>query len=237
MLSKAKLMMAAFGLLAGASLAQPPADASIEDLVRQAEARAGALKARLTGVDAGQAADRASRYEADARALAAGNRERLRQGMTYLSPEFNIDPYAEVDPAGEGVIYIAVSLSMPKASLRELARDANAAGATLVIQGLVGNSFVKTRTELRGIFVEGEAAGLIIDPRVFRQFGVTRVPSFIVAPQGIEPCEEGLDCKRSDAPFDVVRGNISLRQALTILSDKGDAAPQIARTALARLGG
>lgn len=219
------------------ALAQTMQTSGIEDLVDQALARASDLKKTLTGVDADGALAKAKAYQADAASLSAGNRERLRQGMSYLSADYRIDPYGD-DAAGnrdEGVVYIAVSLSMPQASLRELARDANRAGATLVIRGLVDNSFAKTRSALKAVFVEGEEAGLVIDPRVFQQFHIDRVPAVIVAQEPVQPCENGLECERPEVPFDVVRGNISLEQSLKLLASRGEASPGVARQALERL--
>lgn len=225
-------------VLAGMTLAQSAAGPDIEELVRTAEARAAQMRSQLTGLNPDDVVTRSARFSDDAQALSAGNRNRLREGMRFLSQDMRVDPYAAPESdIGPGVIYVAVSLSMPKAALRQLARDAHAAGATLVIRGLVGNSFTKTQRALKNIFVEGEEAGLVIDPRVFQQYHVTRVPAVIAAPQEVVSCENGLDCARPEVPFDVVRGNISLPAALKILSEKGQAAPEASRQALKRIEG
>lgn len=224
--------------MSGITLAQSAAGPDIEDLVRSAEARAAQTRAQLTGLDPDDIVARSARFTDDAKTLSAGNRARLREGMRFLSQDLRIDPYAAPDSdIGPGVVYIAVSLSMPKGSLRQIARDAHAAGATLVIRGLVGNSFARTQRAVKDVFVEGEEAGLVIDPRVFQQYHVTKVPAVIAAPQEVVSCESGLDCDRPEVPFDIVRGNISLGAALKILSEKGDAAPQAARQALKRMEG
>lgn len=216
--------------------AQAVTGPTVEDLVNQAQSRADALKGTLTGIDPRATMDRAKQYTQDARALNDGNRDRIRRGVTFLAKEYQVDPYLNSDEISEGVVYIAVSLSMPKASLRQLARDAEKAQAVLVIRGLLDGSFTKTQTALKGVFVEGEPAGLIIDPRVFQQYHVERVPSFIAATDEVQPCEEGIECDRPDVPFDVVRGNVSLGQALRLLADKGTAAPDVAAKALSRMG-
>ncbi len=219
------------------ALGQAMQSAGIEELVNHALARASELTATLTGVDADGVLARAQAYQADAASLSTGNRDRLRQGMSYLSADYRIDPYGDDAAEGNdgGVVYIAVSLSMPQSSLRQLARDADKAGATLVIRGLVDNSFARTRTALKSVFVEGEEAGLVIDPRLFQQFHVDRVPAVIAAPEPVQPCEDGLDCERAAVPFDIVRGNISLEQSLNLIGARGDAAPDAARRALERL--
>lgn len=223
-------------VLGGIVLAQALKGPSFEDLVNQAQARADAMKGTLTGLDPQSTIERAEQYQRDAQALSSGNRDRLRKGLSFLAPEYQADPYLADAPISDGVIYVAVSLSMPKASLRQLARDAEKAQAVLVIRGLLDGSFTKTQAALKGVFVEGEPAGLIIDPRVFQQYHVERVPSFISATDEVQPCDEGLDCNRPDVPFDVVRGNVSLAQALHLLADKGNAAPDVARRALSRMG-
>lgn len=240
MRSKSFTLLLTFGLLivGGMTLAQSAAGPDIEDMVRTAEARAAQTRAQLTGLDPDDIVTRSARFTDDAQTLSAGNRTRLREGMRFLSQDLRVDPYAAPDSdVGPGVIYVAVSLSMPKASLRQVARDAHAAGATLVIRGLVGNSFVRTQRALKEVFVEGEEAGLVIDPRVFQQYHVTKVPAVIAAPQEVVSCENGLDCDRPDVPFDIVRGNISLGAALKILSEKGEAAPEASRQALRRMEG
>ena len=223
-------------LLGGLVLAQALTGPNIEDLVNQAQSRADTMKGTLTGLDPQSTIERAKQYQSDAQALSSGNRDRLRKGLNFLAPEYRVDPYLADNQVSDGVIYIAVSLSMPKASLRQLARDAEKAQAVLVIRGLLDGSFTKTQAALKGVFVEGEPAGLIIDPRVFQQYHVERVPSFISATDEVQPCDEGIDCNRPDVPFDVVRGNVSLAQALHLLADKGTVAPDVARRALSRMG-
>ncbi len=223
-------------VVGGLVVAQALKGPSIEDLVDQAQARADAMKGSLTGFDPQTTVDRAQQYRSDAQALSAGNRDRLRKGLGFLAPEYRVDPYLADEQVSGGVIYIAVSLSMPKASLRQLAREAEKAQAVLVIRGLLDGSFTKTQAALKGVFVEGEPAGLIIDPRVFQQYHVERVPSFISATDEVQPCDEGIECNRPDVPFDVVRGNVSLGQALQLLADKGTEAPDVARRALSRMG-
>ncbi len=240
MRSRTFALLTTFGLLVlgGMSLAQSAASPDVEDLVRAAEARAAQTRAQLTGLNPEDIATRSARFSDEAQTLSAGNRNRLRDGMAFLSQDLRTDPYAAPESdIGPGVIYIAVSLSMPKPALRQLARDAHAAGAALVIRGLVGNSFARTQRALKDVFVEGEEAGLVIDPRVFRQFHIERVPAVIAAPQEVTPCGSGFDCDRAEVRFDVVRGNISLKAALKLLADRGQAAPAAARQALSRMEG
>ena len=53
--------------------------------------------------------------------------------------------------------------------------------------------------------------GVAIDPRLFRLFGVERVPAVVVAPGGVPPCRSAWLRRRTRAPpHDLVAGNIGL---------------------------
>ena len=211
------------------------AGADLAELVRNAEARAETAKAEILGIETAPI-QRSQQYQREATELAQGNRDRLRKGLTYLGKGYNVDFFDMENAVEEGVVYVAISLSMPRESLRQLAADAQKAGAVLVLRGFVDGSFKKTRQLMLSIFTEGEEAGVIIDPRVFQQYQIDRVPSFVAATAPVESCEDGgLECVRPTVPFDVVRGNIPLATALQILAEKGDAAPFAARRSLQRL--
>ena len=209
------------------------------NLVDLAEARSKTLEDSLK-VWTDQLKDRSQTYQADAASLAATNRQQLKRGMAMLKDDpFFGDAAAleEADQPTEGVVYVAVSLTMPRAALRQLAADAHRAGAMVVVRGFVEGSPAKTMAAARQIFDEDSAGGLAIDPQVFRAYAVQSVPTFIVATSPVTPCQEGLDCTSAATPNDQVRGNISLSAALGLLADQGQAAPHVASTALKRLGG
>jgi conjugal transfer pilus assembly protein TrbC len=209
------------------------------NLVDLAEARSKSLEGSLKDWT-DQLKDRSQTYQAEAASLAAANRQQLKRGMTMLKDDpFFGDAAAleETDQPSEGVVYVAVSLTMPRAALRQLAADANRAGAMVVVRGFVEGSPAKTMAAARQIFDEDSAGGLAIDPQVFRAYGVQTVPTFIVATSPVTPCQEGLDCTSDATPNDQVRGNISLAAALKLLAEQGQAAPHVASRALKRLGG
>ena len=209
------------------------------NLVDLAEARSKSLEGSLKDWT-DQLKDRSQTYQAEAASLAAANRQQLKRGMTMLKDDpFFGDAAAleEADPQNQGVVYVAVSLTMPRAALRQLAADAQRAGAMVVVRGFVEGSPAKTMAAARQIFDEDSAGGLAIDPQVFRAYGVQTVPTFIVATSPVTPCQEGLDCTSDATPNDQVHGNISLAAALKLLADQGQAAPHVASSALKRLGG
>lgn len=140
----------------------------------------------------------------------------------------------EVNP--DGVVYVAVSFSMPAGDLRRLAREAHEAGAVVVIQGLVRGSFQETLKAAKQVFDEDSLAGVMIDPNVFRAFAIRAVPTFIAAKTPVQPCGNGLDCVPVAPEHDRVAGNITLGEALRILAGSGDAATSAASAASAKLG-
>jgi conjugal transfer pilus assembly protein TrbC len=212
---------------------------SIEEMVqsahRKAEARKDEAKAAIAGVE-----ERAEDYGEQATALKAENQLAMKGAAPFMKDglPFSAEGYDYADePVEEGAVYIAVSLSMNPDDLRRIVSDASKAGAHVVIQGPVNGDMAQTMKLLSKVFREGDELGIELDPRVFQQYGVTRVPTFISTRQGVAVCEEGLDCQRTAEPHDVVRGNITVDKALEILSTKGDAAPEVSKRALNRLRG
>ncbi len=80
-------------------------------------------------------------------------------------------------------------------------------------------------------------AGVAIDPRLFRLFGVERVPVVVAVPGGVPPCTSRGCANDPAPPHDLVTGNIGLAAALEIISAEGDAGRGAARQMLERLDG
>ena len=79
--------------------------------------------------------------------------------------------------------------------------------------------------------------GVAIDPRLFRLFGIERVPALVVVPGGVPPCRSP-GCSDDPAPpHDRVTGNIGLAAALETIAAEGSAGRDVARRRLARLRG
>ena len=124
-------------------------------------------------------------------------------------------------------IAIAVSLSMPRASLLKLGQDARDAGLTLTFRG-VGTEIQnrpdeKPRTVAqrygKGLiarhmedfkFLTDAGANVQIDPVLFTRHNITDVPRVMVVPV----CRSA--CERTQAIL-VARGDVSLRYALEAL--------------------
>ena len=133
-------------------------------------------------------------------------------------------------------ILLFTSLSVPAASWRQWARDAARIGAPLVMRGVAEGSLRATVKRI-GDRLGGAEAGVAIDPRLFRLFGVTRVPAVVVVPGGVPPCRSPGCSDDPPPPHDRVTGNIGLAAALEAIAAEGSVARDAARRHLASLRG
>ena len=137
---------------------------------------------------------------------------------------------------GTAEILIFTSLSVPAASWRQWARDAARTGTPLVLRGVAEGSLRATVKRI-GDRLGGHDAGVAIDPRLFRLFGVERVPAVVVVPGGVPPCRSR-GCSDDPAPpHDLVTGNIGLLAALEAIAAEGGAGRDVARRHLDLLRG
>lgn len=137
---------------------------------------------------------------------------------------------------GEAPRFIAfASLSMPEQALRQMLHDVTQAGGVVVFRGLTQGSAKIMTTALARVLGPGERMdGVGIDPRLFRAFGVTEVPAYIVTASDFDLCS-GFDCTAQVPPFDRMSGNVTARFALTTFSEGGGPGALIAQQHLARL--
>ena len=158
-----------------------------------------------------------------------------------LPAERHADALAAPRPAMAEVL-IFTSLSVPAASWRQWARDAARLGAAehagppLVLRG-GGFGGLRETAKRIGARLGGHEVGVAIDPRLFRLFGIERVPAVVVVPGGVPPCESRGCAGDPAPPHDAVSGNIGLAAALEAVSAEGDAGREVAKTHLQRLTG
>ena len=138
--------------------------------------------------------------------------------------------------AGTAEILIFTSLSVPAASWRQWAREAASIGVPLVLRGVSEDGLPATAREV-GKRLGGADAGVAIDPRLFRLFGITRVPAVAVVPGGVPPCRSRGCADDPAPPHDLVTGNIGLAAALETVAEEGAAGRDAARVHLHRFGG
>ena len=138
--------------------------------------------------------------------------------------------------AGTAQILIFTSLSVPRESWRQWAGEAAKTGAPLVLRGVSEDGLPATAKQI-GERLGGAEAGVAIDPRLFRLFGVSRVPAVAVMKNAMTPCRSRGCADDPPPPHDLVTGNIGLAAALEAVAVEGDAGRDTARLHLQRLRG
>lgn len=139
---------------------------------------------------------------------------------------------------GEAPRFIAfASLSMPPAALRQMLQDVTHAGGVVVFRGLTQGSAKIMTAALTAVTGPGERMdGVGIDPRLFRAFGISEVPAYVVTSSDFDLCF-GFDCTSAVPPFDRMSGNVTAEYALRTFASGGGPGARIAAQHLARLGG
>lgn len=145
-----------------------------------------------------------------------------------LSSVLDIPP-ASPNQQAQGVM-VFVSLSMPDMALRQLLKQSQTYQVPLIIRGVLPEGFVPTTSRIQSLLEIPRGttldSGIAISPAWFRQFSITHVPAFVSIGEACseQRCDEG--------SYDIVYGNLSLPNALSILS-QGDVG-HVARNVLER---
>jgi len=139
---------------------------------------------------------------------------------------------------GEAPRFIAfASLSMPPAALRDMIGRVNAAGGVVALRGFpAGSAKVLTEALSKVALAQDQLGSVGIDPRLFRAFNVTAVPTYIVASTDFDLCD-GFDCQTQIPPHDRLSGNVTADFALETIARGGGPAARIASQHLVRLKG
>ncbi len=82
---------------------------------------------------------------------------------------------------------ILISFGMPDSQIRGLLHEARRMNAAVVMRGLLHDDWNRTIGKLHGLADEG-FAGVSIDPTAFTRFNVSRVPTFILPLERLDPC-------------------------------------------------
>lgn len=128
------------------------------------------------------------------------------------------------------------SLSMPAASLRQMIDEVGRAGGVVVFRGFPGNSVKRFTGALARVVPAGGSNAVGIDPRLFRAFAVTTVPTYVVTSTDFDLCD-GFDCTTHVPPHDRMSGNVSLGHALDTFAQGSGPGAGIAGLYRARLEG
>ncbi len=75
-----------------------------------------------------------------------------------------------------------------------------------MLRGFVNNSFKQTAADLQAV-IGKTRSGVLIDPPSFEKYHITQVPAVVMT--------------ASDGTYDVVYGNASLDDVLTLFSEQG----------------
>lgn len=231
----------------GALAAQTLPDLDLSHIARQAEAVDGATQAFVRQLleripndfgPAKEVAEQAQAHQviAPKALLAAGLGEDLAEamqapGLPGAGEEDGATGSAKDCPA----LLAFASTSMPPEALERMIADVSKAGGTVVFRGFaLGEVGVSGGTRgflelLRKAVPEGSQARVIIDPRLFRSFGIEEVPTYVAASSSFPLCD-GLDCTSIPTPHDRIAGNVTTRYALeTFVAGKGPGAQGAAR--------
>ena len=211
--------------------ATPDADAArlVEDVLRKAGGNDGESLGAWTRDVVERALGRAG---AAARQTVPGSR----LGETSPLPAERHAGELSGPRSGSAEVLVFTSLSVPAASWRQWAHEAARTGAPLVLRG-VGEGGLRATVKRIGEMLGGAEAGVAIDPRLFRLFGIARVPAVVVVPGGVPPCRSRGCAIDPAPPHDLVTGNIGLVAALQAVADEGSVARDAARVHLRRLRG
>jgi len=107
-------------------------------------------------------------------------------------------------------LMIFVSSSIPPSSLKDLMIQARKSHGVLIFRGVINGSLRKTKDYLAQLGKENVSA--IIDPRLFEEFNITLVPTFVVLGKGYKNCT---DSRCNFTPLhDRISGNVTLQYAL-----------------------
>jgi conjugal transfer pilus assembly protein TrbC len=175
-------------------------------------------------------------------ALAAKNHEKeaispyqadaviARNKMTLIKDEVNLP--IDVNTK-KPLAILFISFSMPKKSIVAIIKDAKKIGASVVIRGLIHNSFKETFLLMAAIVKEAGGGGVELNPPLFKKYNIKEVPSLVLLPDA-QTCSQDKVCPENN--FDVVYGDIPLLDGLKVIRDHGSVSKNKAEELLSILG-
>lgn len=117
--------------------------------------------------------------------------------------------------------FIFTSFSMGEKNLENLIKSSTKYNGIVVMRGFKDGD-IKTTTAFLSKFIEKTGGGVIIDPELFKEYEIKRVPSFVLT----KACKVVGSCNKK---YDVLLGNVSPRFALEKFSIDGDLADDARR--------
>lgn len=160
-------------------------------------------------------------------------RQWVRSIQNHQVPTESINPNKNAFKR-RAALMILVSKSMPVPSLHQYLVDALKVNATLVLRGLVNNSFQDTAKFIHQALM-GTKGGFKVDPIVFEKLHISRVPAIVLFNSAGLACINQRDCVPDPNDYDMVTGNVTLSYALKEMTNRGTADPQLAKQLLDKL--
>jgi type-F conjugative transfer system pilin assembly protein TrbC len=114
-------------------------------------------------------------------------------------------------------LYIFVSFSLGEKSLLNLAQEAKAYGATLILRGFKDNSYAQTVKSLQNIITK-TSQGVLIDPELFSLFSVKVAPTYVL----VKPFQLSAQERTQTPLHDRLQGYVSVLYALETFATSGD---------------
>jgi conjugal transfer pilus assembly protein TrbC len=161
----------------------------------------------------------------------------MRAALPAPDPAAVAKRYEAIGRRDDDSLFVLVSFSIPPASLERLVNQSSKAGAMIVLRGVVDGSLTKTAELAAQLIKKNPAAQFQIDPGLFKRFGVSQVPTVVLARDAGDSRTCGKECDPINT-FSSVSGDVSLDYALEYISRQGDANfAQLAAGRLKRLRG
>lgn len=104
-------------------------------------------------------------------------------------------------------LMVFMSFSVPDHIWLSLAKEVEKLGGVFVLIGLPNNSFKEMVSKILKLKQQGLNANIQLNPKLFAQYDIQEVPTFIVT---------------DDQKFDKISGTLSLDYALDLLAKKGE---------------
>lgn len=141
---------------------------------------------------------------AEGAAAVSGKQDRAAAGLTHSSQKIRKSVFGQTESGNQ--FYIFVTLGMKEKNIKELMEAAKRYGGTFVIRGLHKGSMRET-VKYFSKFASDVAGGFIIDPTLFRKYGISTAPAFVLT---------------DGKSYDVLYGNVMPEFALREFAKKGD---------------
>lgn len=212
-----------------------------------------AIKKRSAGMHdnaaafAEQVKDRGEAFREEAVSVQTGatrNLERTAAADLPKGPEGPIDFDEIVGGAASNIgagtgeapqLMAFASLSMPPKALRVLIEDTAKAGGIVVFRGFPNNSMREFTARLGKIVGRrDDFAHIGIDPRLFRAFNVSAVPTYVAVSSDFDLCA-GFACQTPVPPYDRMVGNVTVDYALSSFARADGPGARVAAVGLSRL--